>query len=41
MISGNLGFAISEESHVQMAIYFNESEDLRTALEIWRGLKPT
>jgi len=33
-------FAVSSESHVQMAIYFDEETDIENALAIWRSLKP-
>jgi hypothetical protein len=32
-------FAIGQNGHVQMAIYFDDAEDLDTAKQIWRSLR--
>ena len=31
-------YAVGEHSHVQMAFYFDDEEDLTLAKEIWRSL---
>lgn len=32
-------FAIADESHVQMAVYFDREQDLETAQALWRSLR--